>query len=81
MKISNDNNVLCFLDIFISLGTLPMCIVPTRVTNTSNTLIDNILVKCDGYEAIKSRTLVSYISDHFPIITWVINLYKSLDNR
>ena len=69
MKVGSDRNISDLLDIFISLGTLPTCLTPTRVTHTSHTLIDNIFVKCDRYEGIGSRTLLTNISDHFPVLT------------
>ena len=69
MKGGSDRNISDLLDIFISLGTLPTCLTPTRVTHTSHTLIDNVFVKCDRYEGIGSRTLLTNISDHFPVLT------------
>ena len=69
MKVGSDRNISDLLDIFISLGTLPTCLTPTRVTHTSHTLIVNIFVKCDRYEGIGSRTLLTNISDHFPVLT------------
>ncbi|KAK2141674.1 hypothetical protein LSH36_1058g00006 [Paralvinella palmiformis] len=53
------------------------------VTQSSATLIDKIYVKCDKYENVTSRTLITYISDNFPILTCldierVINHKKSL---
>ena len=44
---------------------------PTRITHTSATLIDNIYVKCDKYENIKSTIITTDISDHLPIITFI----------
>ena len=35
------------LDIFISHGYIPTISLPTRITHSSTTLIDNIYVKCD----------------------------------
>ena len=69
MKVGSDRNISDLLDIFISLGTLPTCLTPTRVTHTSHTLIDNVFVKCDRYEGIGSRTLLTNISHHFPVLT------------
>ncbi len=71
MKTDTNNNVSDLLDVFFTLGTLPSVITPTRVTPSSATLIDNIYVKCDKYENITSRTLLTDISDHFPILTGI----------
>ena len=44
---------------------LPTVLTPTRVTHSSATLIDNMYVKCERYEKVISRTLLTDISDHF----------------
>ena len=55
-----------FLDALTSFNLLPLINRPTRVTENTSTLIDNIF--CDGQPSIKSSILISEISDHFPII-------------
>ena len=56
----------------LSSGTLPSVCIPTRVTETQASLIDNIFSSLDGLDNL---LLVSDISDHFP----VISRYKSAD--
>ena len=55
-----------FLDALTSFNLLPLINRPTRVTENTSTLIDNIF--CGGQPSIKSSILISDISDHFPII-------------
>ena len=53
----------------MSFGFHPKITLPTRITDTSNTLIDNILTNVydDNHE---SGILIYKISDHQPIFTW-----------
>ena len=44
LKSDTDNSVSNFLDILGSFSLLPQIILPTRITNTSKTLIDNIFI-------------------------------------
>ena len=69
MKTDTNVNVSDLLNVFFTLGALPTVLAPTRVTHTSATLIDNMYVKCERYEKVISRTLLTDISDHFPILT------------
>ena len=68
-KVDTSSSASDLLDIFTTLGTLPTVTIPTRVTHCSATLIDNIYIKSDKYENINSRTIITDISDHYPIIT------------
>ena len=52
-------------DIFYSYCLLPVITQPTRVTDHSATLIDNIFVSKPGN--VISGNIVSDLSDHFPI--------------
>ena len=60
---------------------------PTRLTETSATIIDNILTNCD--DEITTAILVTDISDHFPTIlinkarkaTKHVNTKKNLNNE
>ncbi|XP_072180116.1 uncharacterized protein [Diadema setosum] len=60
-------NVHCqeFLDLMLSKYLIPLIRKPTRVTDTSSTLIDNIF--CNNISSVLSGVIVSDISDHFPI--------------
>ena len=59
------NNSTSFLNTMYSLPLLPIISKPTRITDNSATLIDNLLISepCN----FESGILISDISDHFPI--------------
>ncbi len=59
------------LDIFISSGFLPTVTLPTRITHSTSTLIDNIYIKCKHYDEIVSGIMSVDISDHLPLFTFV----------
>ena len=69
MKIYINTNASDLLNVFFTLGRLLPVVIATMVTQSSATLIDKIYVKCDKYENVTSRTLITYISDNFPILT------------
>lgn len=57
-----------FLNSLTSYGFLPFISLPTRITCTSRTLIDNFF--CNDSSVIKLSTVIlSDISDHLPILT------------
>lgn len=57
-----------FVNLIFSNGFLPVIDRPTRVTEHSATLIDNIITN-DIFGKINSGILVTDISDHFPIFS------------
>ena len=57
-----------FFDIVMSSGFQPKITLPTRITDTSNTLIDNILTNVYDDNHV-SGILINKISDHQPIFT------------
>ena len=54
-----------YLDILYSYHLLPHIIFPTRVTDITSTLIDNIFFNSIKFNTV-SGNLTSSISDHFP---------------
>ena len=48
-------------------GAIPLITRPTRVTNTTATLIDNILTNCVFDISLKKGIIKTSITDHFPI--------------
>ena len=56
----------------LSSGTLPSVCIPTRVTETQASLLDNIFSSLD---VLDNLLLISDISDRFP----AISRYKSAD--
>ena len=55
-----------FVDCLFSNSFVPLIQKPTRITDSSATLTDNIFTNCCDL-SIKSGTLFSDISDHIPI--------------
>ena len=68
INVNTNTNVSNLLNLFISSGIVPSITRPTRITHTSATLIDNLYVKCHGYENISSGIITVDLSDHLPII-------------
>lgn len=61
----SDKEASNYFDIISSFSLLPYIVLPTRVTSTSSTLIDNIF--CNSSENnIIAGNIISCISDHFP---------------
>ena len=75
----NDNSVSNFLDIFGSFSLLPQIVLPTRVSYTSNTLIDNIFYDSSNSKTI-SGNLTCNISDHYPQFLMLKNSYPEKKN-
>ena len=59
MKVHTNWNVSEVLDVFFTVGVLPTVRRPTRVTYMSVTVIDNIYMKCAGYDNIDSKILMT----------------------
>jgi len=68
----NSASTIDFLSMILPSGTLPSVCIPTQVTETQASLIDNIFSSLD---VLDNLVLVSDISDHFP----AISRYKSAD--
>lgn len=71
LKYNENNNIRLLLNNFIENGFLPTITLPTRVTHSSATVIDNIYVK--GRVSYNSCSFVieTDISDHFPVLSFV----------
>jgi hypothetical protein len=58
---------------------LPLILQPTRITDSSATLIDNIFTNShDGI--LESAILTADISDHLPVITWINTTPTNFNN-
>ena len=57
-----------FINQNLELGMLPMVTRPTRITKTSATLIDNIIVSMNYVGRYSCNVLIDNISDHLPSI-------------
>ena len=65
LKVNEDRNVTKFIDTLSTLTLLPTIVKPTRVTETSFTLIDNIFT--NRIHDVHSGILEIEITDHFPV--------------
>ena len=75
LKCNEDSNIMSFLDIMNSHLILPQIFLPTRVTEHSKTLIDNIFSTPTESGTISGNLCYS-ISDHLPQVC----LFPKLDN-
>ena len=55
-----------FIDIMFNVGLHPVISKPTRITSSTNSLIDNIFTNCIN-DNIYSGLLINDLSDHLPI--------------
>ena len=68
-----------FLDLIYSYYLVPTILKPTRITETSATIIDDIVTNCDG--KIKTGIIVTDITDHFPtVFNKNLNMLKQKSN-
>ena len=65
VKCSVDASTSEFFNLFSSYNLLPYITLPTRITNRSQTLIDNIFSNSTSNQII-SGNLTSTVSDHLP---------------
>ena len=78
LRIHKKYNYRNFFDTVLSAGFHPKITLPTRITDTSNTLIDNILVNVIDDRHI-SGIMINKISDHQPIFTCNNKLFEQVD--
>ena len=64
LKLDNNSAYLEFYNLLVSHGFLPQIINPTRITDTTATVIDNIYTNCFQYSQNSGNILLS-ISEHF----------------
>ena len=68
LKINNHKGTRLFYDKMVELELVPSIMRPTRITNHSATLIDNIFVRGSLQKDFDSSIIISDISDHLPSI-------------
>ena len=66
LKASRHTNTQKFLDYNLEINMLPVITKPTRITNTSATLIDNIFISSKLQKDYESGIIISDLSDHLP---------------
>ena len=66
LKTSTHSQMQQFLEATLDAHLIPVITKPTRVTHSSATLIDNILIKSDHCETHHGNVRITNISDHYP---------------
>ena len=66
-----------FIQSNLDFGLIPTVTRPTRITNTSATLIDNIIVSQNLCGAYTSNILVNDTSDHLPSVCVLTSLISA----
>ena len=68
LKMDKHNPTSDFFNINLESGMIPSILIPTRVTHSSATLIDNINVSQKLLERYESTVIETDLSDHYPCI-------------
>ena len=73
LKSTNHVNTQNFLEKILDNELMPTITRPTRITQTSATLIDNILVNSENVGNFSSSLCIDNMSDHLPCVTVIHN--------
>ena len=71
LKSNLHKSIHAFLELMLQNGLYPSITRPSRITNTSATLIDNIFISEKFHHSFDSVVLISDISDHLPLLCLV----------
>ena len=63
-----------FINTLINCGAFPITTKPTRVTDTTATIIDNIIINVTNQEIFSGVIETSEVSDHYPVFCQVHNI-------
>ena len=77
LKSSIHRQTSVFAEMLLDNGMIPTITKPTRISKTTATLIDNILVSEDLQETFNSGILIDNSSDHLPCYTTLENILLS----
>ena len=81
LKLTTEKPTQLFLNNMISHSMFPCIRNPTRITDNSATLIDNIFLNAINYE-FSSAIVYSDISDHYPVIVYLkMNTRHNMNTR
>ena len=73
LKSDKNCNTKVFLDTILDNKLFPLITRPTRVTKSSATLIDNLMISRDLYQNSLSGIIINDMSDHMPCISVLPN--------
>ena len=68
LKSNNHTATSRFLDLILNLNLWPVITRPTRITQSSATLIDNICISKNLQQSFDSTILIDDLSEHLPIV-------------
>src|SRR6218665_407735 len=80
LKLDANEQTHDFLNILSSSYLAPAINAPTRVTETTATLIDNFFTNCTQ-DIIDPTIIISDFSDHFPIMLWLANASYEIKDK
>ena len=81
LKASKHTNTQNFLDYNLEINMLPAITKPTRITDTSATLIDNIFISSKLQHDYTSGLIISDMSDHLPTVVKLQNVKQDMKHQ
>ena len=81
LKINHHKPTEEFLECNLDSGMIPQITKPTHITQTSATLIDNVIVSKKLSRHTESRIMIENISDHLPSLVSISNFTHSQKER
>ena len=81
LKASRHTNTQKFIEYNLEINMLPVITKPTRITDTSATLIDNILISGKLQQAYHSGIIISDMSDHLPTVIKLLNAKQDMKKQ
>ena len=81
LKASRPTNTQKFMEYNLEIIMLPVITKPTRITDTSATLIDNILISSKPQQAYHSGIIISDMSDHLPTVIKLLNAKQDIKKQ
>ena len=81
LKASRHTNTQKFMEYNLEINMLPVITKPTRITDTSATLIDNIFISGKLQQAYHSGIIISDMSDHLPTVIKPLNVKQDIKKQ
>ena len=72
--INRSLDALDFINTLLSCGAFPIITKPTRVTDTTDTIIDHIITNVRNHKILPGVIETSEVSDHYPLFCQVQNI-------
>ncbi|XP_065682360.1 uncharacterized protein LOC136095558 [Hydra vulgaris] len=74
-------NIENFFNLLFEFNIIPTIFKPTRITNQSSSVIDNILTNCSLNNKFESGLFIADFSDHFPVFHIAREVQSNIDNK